>query len=119
MGDHSRRFIASPACYAVLYPALVAVARSKGYALSVHGSMTRDFDLIAVPWVPEAAEAEELIMALKAECGGVFTTVYMDEICSTTKQATAKPHGRRCWSIHLTEQGAAGPYLDISVMPKH
>ena len=30
---------------------LCDVAREMGYALALHGSMNRDMDLIAVPWV--------------------------------------------------------------------
>jgi hypothetical protein len=42
------------------------VARSKGYALAVHGSLARDIDLVAVPWVEEAASAAELAEAVRA-----------------------------------------------------
>ena len=35
---------------AALYPDLAEIAREHGYALAVHGSLARDFDLIAVPW---------------------------------------------------------------------
>lgn len=29
-----------------------------------------------------------------------------------------KPHGRLAYSLHLTDRGGAGPYLDVSVMPR-
>ena len=38
-------------------------ARSMGYALAVHGSMARDLDLVAVPWVESAADPIELVEA--------------------------------------------------------
>jgi len=41
---------ASAAFYAVVYPTLRDVAKLHGYALAIHGTMTRDFDLVAIPW---------------------------------------------------------------------
>jgi hypothetical protein len=37
--------------YCALYPELAEIARKHGYALAIHGSMARDFDLICIPWV--------------------------------------------------------------------
>lgn len=108
---------APPPCYAVMYPALVAIARSHGYALAVHGSMTRDFDLIAVPWTEEAGEALPMIEEMKAAAQGVYTHHEFDH-CITADHGKGKPHGRKAYSIHLTDQGCFGPYLDISVMPR-
>ena len=106
----------SPACYAVLYPALQEVANAHGYALAIHGSMARDFDLVAVPWQEPASEPLQLILALKEVCGGVFTHADFDDLVEEHKP-TEKPHGRLAWSIHLTNDGMFGPYLDVSVMP--
>ena len=99
---------ASPALYATMLPGLIGVARDHGYALAVHGSMLRDFDLIAVPWVGTAAAPEALAEALRDWLGGFFKP--HDSNGSTT----AKPHGRRCWSIHF----GGGCYVDLSVMPR-
>ncbi len=118
MMDKSERFFsASPVCYTVLYPLLVEEARKKGYALAAHGSMIRDFDLIAVPWTEEATEPLELILALKDVVSGIFHREGFDQFLPDGNP-TEKPHGRRAWSIHLTNSGCHGPYLDISVMPK-
>jgi len=43
------------------------IGRKTGYAIGVHGSLKRDFDLIAVPWVDEAVGSSELISCL-CEC---------------------------------------------------
>lgn len=111
------RMVTSAACYAVIYPALRNVALAHGYALAIHGSMIRDFDLIAVPWTDQARDPVELIRALKAECAGVFNHSDFDELIPDGTPTT-KPHGRKAWSIHLTNDGAFGPYLDIAVMPR-
>jgi hypothetical protein len=105
------------AAYVTLYPELVRIAREHGYALAVHGSVRRDFDLIAVPWTDEATDALTLIKALRSATGGVTHRTDMDEYfpdCSPTK----KPHGRVAYSVHFTESGCKGPYLDVSVMPR-
>ena len=111
------RMTAPPALYAVMYPELVRIARAHGYALAIHGSMTRDFDLIAVPWTDQAGEPFPMVEEMKYAVRGVYLHHEVDHIVKDGK-AEDKPHGRRAWSIHLTEKGCDGPYIDLSVMPR-
>lgn len=92
-------------CYVALFADLKAVAVRHGYALAPHGSIVRDFDLIAVPWIEDASEPFVLAEALREAAGGlrVASDVY----------PTKKPHGRLAFSFHL----GGGPYVDLSVMP--
>lgn len=108
---------ARAAAYVALYPMLVQVAKRHGYALAVHGSVARDFDLIAVPWIEEASEPLTLIKAFKK---ATRTVVHHEEFDHLVKdcQPTQKPHGRLAYSLHVTNSGMYGGYLDISVMPK-
>lgn len=92
-----------PAIYAALMGLIAPKARSLGYAIAIHGSMARDLDLIAVPWVEEAADAEALVEAIRAAVGGVVTN----------RNPEKKPHGRIAWTIIL----GGGPFIDLSVMP--
>lgn len=108
----------SPALYAVMYPKLVKIARRFGYALAIHGSMTRDMDLIAVPWVEDHKDPLDMIYAFRKHLRGVFHKVCMDDWYPDASP-TEKPHGRKAYSIHLTEEGCYGPYLDISIMPSN
>ena len=85
---------------------LRTVAREHGYALAVHGSLKRDIDLIAAPWVDEASDAETLAAALRNAVHGAF---------GQESEADARPHGRHTWAIKLPEFG--GAYFDLSVMP--
>lgn len=97
-----------PAYYALLYPNLLEIAHNCGYALALHGSLGRDMDVIAVPWIEHAVTAEELVERLLSGVGGWMYGALgnrMDEI---------KPHGRRAWSLFL---GNGAGYIDISVMP--
>jgi hypothetical protein len=56
----------APVYAAALYPELAVIAREHGYALAVHGSLQRDLDLIAVPWVENPKTSRELVAAILA-----------------------------------------------------
>lgn len=98
--------------YACIYHGLAEVARKLGYALAIHGSVLTDLDLIAVPWVPEAVPAEELVEAIKkhVDCCGVN----MDDV-GVEHDAVIKPHGRLAWKLVME----AGGSVDLSVLPRH
>jgi hypothetical protein len=108
---------ARAAAYVALYPMLQQIAKRHGYALAVHGSLHRDFDLIAIPWVEEASEPFALIKSIKKATAMVFTHEDFDHI-EPEKNVTVKAHGRLAYSLHVTNSGMYGGYLDISVMPK-
>lgn len=93
-------------------PALREVAQAHGYALGLHGSVARDVDLIAVPWVDEAAPAIELVRAAAARIRELCGWVHCPAV--DLDKPTFKPHGRLAWSIHI--QG--GVYFDVSVLPR-
>lgn len=95
--------------YAALYPKLREVARQHGYALCLHGSLVKDLDVLAVPWVEEAAPAEKLVAALVDRTGGHLLQQ------NDKRYATSKPHGRTAWTIMLL---GGGGYVDLSVMPR-
>lgn len=96
--------------YAWILPAVRAVAREHGYAIGLHGSMARDLDLIAVPWVDNAAPAEVLVDAVMKAVGGQFAPRDL----GFERNPAYRPHGRRAWSIYF-----AGLmfYIDLSIMP--
>ena len=84
-------------------PGLVKVARENGYALTLHGSLSRDFDFVAIPWTEEAVPAAELAELLREQCGAAMNPV-----------PTEKPHGRLGYVLVL--DGLV--YVDLSVMPR-
>lgn len=104
----SKKSKASIACHAAILPSLVQVGVACGYAIAAHGSLRRDLDIIAAPWVKEAVPAKELVDKLAEVCSGRV----MDE-------PLQHPHGRLSFQIHLGElkQGPynSDPYIDISV----
>jgi hypothetical protein len=95
--------------YLALLPRLRLVARKHGYALAVHGSLQRDFDLIAAPWVEQVSSPAVLAEALRLAAGGVI------EYGRPGRDPMQKPHGRLAWSIHL----GGRQYIDLSVMPAY
>src|SRR5437867_763645 len=76
--------------YAWMIPYITRVARPLGYAIGVHGSMGRDLDLIAVPWVEDAASADELANRIAELTDGTVLE---------NPNAPAKPHGRMVYTI--------------------
>ncbi len=101
--------------YASMYPALAEIAREHGYALAIHGTMQRDFDLIACPWTEEA-RAPEVLMRAIAEA--VAIRVGDDPLIGYSMRSAPRPHGREGWSILLERgEGRSDSYIDLSVMP--
>jgi hypothetical protein len=99
---------------------LVPIARRHGYALAIHGTITRDFDLVAIPWIDEASDPLMLIKAIKKATATVIQCDDKDfeRIALKDLKGTPKPHGRLAFSLHVTNHGMYGGYLDISVMPR-
>lgn len=93
----------APVYAAALYPYLATIARKHGYALAVHGSLQRDFDLVAVPWTPDAGSPEELIAAIR--------DLYAVDSVSAPD---TKSHGRVAYSLVL----GFGAFIDLSFMPR-
>lgn len=122
--------------YLVIYPGLCETAKRHGYALAVHGSLTRDMDLIAVPWTHEAAPAEVLMADLKRHLDAMdfrelqqrhaphLTEEQLDKLVLREVQsnkngvnahgATIHPHGRLSWNLYM----GFGAYIDLSVLPR-
>jgi len=100
---------------AALLPDLIITAREYGYALALHGSVARDLDLVAIPWIPEAWDAPDLVEALRKTAERVSPNkvafIHKDRPGRDPEQ---KPHGRLAWAIHL----GRGVYIDLSVIPK-
>lgn len=109
---------ARAAAYVALYPMLLQIANDHGYALAVHGSLHRDFDLVAVPWIESASDALTLIRAMRRKTRAVTQHEMSDRKWAKDCCPTQKPHGRVSYSLHVTNSGMYGGYLDISVMPR-
>lgn len=92
-----------PSMYAHRVHELQAACRACGYALTLHGSLQRDLDAVAVPWTERATTADILIETICTAMG----------LRIGPEPGTVKPHGRRVWTLMLDVWG----FVDLSVMP--
>lgn len=115
--------------FACMYHALCGTAREHGYALSIHGTVTSDLDLVAIPWTDEAVSAEELKDALMKHINACdyeeslrrfglpedqIKQIMARNDPGTRATGTQKPHGRLAWNLYF-EYGCK---VDLSVMPR-
>ena len=111
--------------YVGMYVILAEIAREHGYALAIHGTVSRDFDLVAIPWTETAGEPGLLIEKLREAVGGLiipsgtkggrYDAARGAFVEAVIENPAIKPHGRLAWNIHI-DGGAA--VLDVSVMPR-
>ncbi len=88
-----------------LYPKLADIFRRHGYALAVHGSVGTDFDLIAVPWVEDAADPETIAAEVNTAFAAKFSRLDFE----------VRPHGRITYKLAISFGTCA---LDISFTPR-
>ena len=94
----------------ILEPMRLA-ARHAGYAITVHGSLNRDIDLVAIPWREHGVwEMDALVDALVGAIRGVTGA------CHKSASWTEKPHGRRARTL-IVFCGMADAQLDLSIIP--
>ena len=89
--------------YCALYPELCEYFRAHGYALAIHGSLSRDFGLIAVPWVDNPSDPAAVIDSITKQFA-------LEPIGPLTE----KPHGRRVQTMRISYGQC---FLDLSFMP--
>lgn len=89
--------------YCAMYPELAKLVRKFGYALAIHGSLQRDFDLICVPWVEDPLPTRLVVDEITKEFA--FTEVGEPEF---------RHHGR---IVHTLSYGFGECFLDLSFMP--
>ena len=112
MSDKEHNFRSMVSIYSQMLPKIREEGKRLGYAIALHGSMQRDFDLIAVPWVEDAVSAEVLEEMIAKEVDGYV----IGETHDTGKldAPTQQPHGRKSWNICWG--GMA--FIDLSVTPR-
>lgn len=96
----------------LILPPMRRAAKEAGYAITVHGSLNRDIDLVAVAWAEHNVwTIDALLEALIGAGRGVIGRMSCSE-----KEWTVKPHGRRA-KILLAWCGENTAQIDLSVMP--
>lgn len=92
----------APVYAAAMYPGLAAIFQRHGYALAVHGSLARDFDLIAVAWADTISKPDEVMADVMKQYAVRFVGT-----------AERKPHGR---IAHTLSVGFGECAIDLSFL---
>lgn len=103
--------------YRSLIPKLKGVARANGYNLLVHGSLRRDLDLLAVPWVDKAIQAKKLAKLLHVACIGKDSPYLLNRY----ELSDTKPHNRLTIVLMIGNHGKSirkpqAVYIDLGIM---
>lgn len=94
------------AFYASIYDDLRNAAMDRGWALGLHGSLSSDMDIMAMPWTEDAKSEEEMIKALS----DYFTDNPFKD--NHTIPHYDKPNNRVVYTMLIWEDF----YLDINVI---
>lgn len=92
-----------PVYAAAMYPELCEIFRKNGYALAVHGSLARDFDLIAIPWAEKVSSVEKVLKDV--------INYFAIEVIGSPEN---KNHGRIAYTISC---GFGNCVIDLSFFP--
>lgn len=93
------------AFYAAMWDDIRQCAMDCGWAVALHGSLNADMDIMAMPWVKDAASFAELVKKIRL----LFQGNHIPGVVITYNE---KPHGRIVATIPIW----ADFYLDISTM---
>ena len=91
-------------------PKIREAAEECGYAIGLHGSMRRDLDLIAVPWVATHSNKDHLARAIQIAACGISSSSYTWETKPCGRVAASFPV---CWTAHGIPSNG---HIDLSVM---
>lgn len=119
-GKNGKPIRVKPGMYALFYMQMKAIAEDYGYNLLINGSMERDMDLVAVPWIDNPTGEQEMIKEFQKYLKGVVTLT-----TDKTVHFTILPGNRHSYIIELNRGDRHGDwtrfedeewYLDISVV---
>lgn len=114
MSDKDHDFGSLVCIYSQILPRIRGAAKDLGYAIGIHGTLTRDLDLLAVPWTDDAAEPMALVKMIAKTVGGFVIGDRTNERGYISDHPTEQPHGRMSWNICWGGKA----FIDLSVMPR-
>jgi len=110
---------AKPGLYAMYFLHLKQIAEHYGYNLVIHGSLDRDLDLVAIPWVDNPRPEQDMIKDFQMHLTGRNVLRPSGNV-----QFTVLPGNRHSYVINLNRGDKKGEwvrfedeqyYIDISV----
>lgn len=114
MSEKEHDFGSLVCIYSQILPRIRSAAKDLGYAIAIHGTMNRDFDLLAVPWTENASDAISLVKMIAETVSGYIIGEKVNESGQISEEPTKQPHGRLSWNICW----GGKPFIDLSVMPR-
>lgn len=125
--ESKKRTHAKPSLYAYYFLALKEIAFEYGYNLVVHGSMSRDLDLIAIPWVNDPKPELDMINAMSEYINGFKSNdkgIFLHGVLPGGRNAYVLNVNRGGYmntgtGLHERTEFLADPqyYIDISITP--
>lgn len=82
------------------------IAKAEGYALTVHGSFSRDLDVVVIPWIEKPNSTPSQLAHQIAGRTGLTLHPEMQ----------IREHGRMTWTMHFKAFGDPR-YIDFSATP--
>lgn len=105
----SKPIKAKPVFYATCYETLKAIAKDMGYNLLINGSLNRDMDLVAIPWIDEPMPMIDVVIKFDEYLRG---THYQKESAEQGYMYSVLQGGRHNYIINLNRGGKWNNYLD-------
>ena len=110
---------AKPGLYTMYYLHLKQIAERYGYNLVIHGSLDRDLDLVAIPWIDDPRPEQDMIKDFQRHLTGMNVVRPNGDV-----HFTVLPGNRHSYVIDLNRGDKKGEwvrfedeqyYIDISV----
>jgi hypothetical protein len=100
---------AKPIFYALCYEPLKGIAKDMGYNLLINGSLNRDMDLVAIPWVDDPKPMLEVVQAFDLYLRGT----YFNQLDAEKAYLySVLGGGRHSYVINLNRGGKWNGYTD-------
>lgn len=90
--------------HCAMYVSLAEICRSHGYALAVHGTLARDFDMVAAPWADNPSDPQIVVDAITSK----------HAVNNVSGSPEMKKHNRICYTLALYGEF----FFDFSFMQK-
>lgn len=92
---------AKPSLYAFYFDAIKQIGISYGYNIVLHGSMSRDLDLIAIPWIENVGDKESMVDEIASSIGGSVLMQNRTVKNIEGDRFSLKPHNRIAYIINI------------------
>lgn len=92
---------AKPSLYAFYFEVIKEIGLKYGYNIVLHGSMNRDLDLIAIPWVEIIGDKDEMIIEIASVIGGTILIQNRSVENPKGELYSTRPHNRITYIINI------------------